>query len=48
MIFPPPPTSGGGGGTAYYFYSIIAEAKDMSDARNPSIGKVEAVYRLTR
>ncbi len=48
MIFPPPPSSGGGGGTAFYFYSITAQAQDMLDTQNLSIGKVQAVYRLTR
>jgi len=48
MVFPPPPSSGGGGGTAFYFYSIVAQAQDMRDPKNPSIGSVQAVYRLTR
>lgn len=48
MIFPPPPSSGGGGGTAFYFYSITAQAQDILDTKNPSIGNVQAVYRLTR
>jgi len=48
MVFPPPPSSGGGGGTAFYFYSITAQAQDILDAQNPSIGNVQAVYRLTR
>ncbi|HXW69296.1 MAG TPA: hypothetical protein VEJ88_06775, partial [Dissulfurispiraceae bacterium] len=48
MVFPPPPSSGGGGGTAFYFYSIIAQAQDILDPQNLSIGKVQAVYRLTR
>ncbi len=48
MVFPPPPSSGGGGGTAFYFYSITAQAQDKLEAQNPSIGQVQAVYRLTR
>ena len=48
MVFPPPPSSGGGGGTAFYFYSITSQAQDIQDAQNPSLGAVQAIYRLTR
>ncbi len=48
MIFPPPPSASGGGGTAFYIYSITAQAQDILETKNPSIGQVQAVYRLTR
>lgn len=46
MVFPPPPSFGSGGMPSYYiFYSIVSEAKDLT---NSSIGRIEAVYRLAR